>query len=70
MIERDFEPSFKLELAAKDARLVLEAMERHDLELPMLEAIRAQLEKAAREHGDEDMAAAYLTSAPKHRAER
>lgn len=63
MIERSFEPSFKLELAAKDARLVLEAMERHDLELPMLEAIRAQLEQAAREHGDEDMAATYLASA-------
>jgi 3-hydroxyisobutyrate dehydrogenase len=65
MVERSFEPSFKLELAAKDARLVLEAIERHDLHLPMLEAIRLQLEKAAREHGDEDMAAAYLASAPK-----
>ena len=70
MIERRFEPSFKLELAAKDARLVLEAMERHDLDLPMLEAIRTQLEEAAREHGEEDMAAAYLASAPKQRAGR
>jgi 3-hydroxyisobutyrate dehydrogenase len=65
MVERSFEPSFKLELAAKDARLVLEAMERHDLELPMLEAIRAQLERAAGEHGDKDMAATYMASAPK-----
>ena len=65
MVERSFEPSFKLELAAKDARLVLEAMERHDLELPMLEAIRSQLEEAAEEHGDKDMAAAYLASAQK-----
>ena len=64
MIERSFEPSFKLELAAKDARLVLEAMERHDLELPMLEAIRSQLEEASREHGDKDMAAAFLASTP------
>jgi 3-hydroxyisobutyrate dehydrogenase len=63
MIERSFEPSFKLDLAAKDARLVLEAMERHDLDLPMLEAIRAQLRKAAAEHGDKDMAATYLASA-------
>jgi 3-hydroxyisobutyrate dehydrogenase len=63
MIERSFEPSFKLELAAKDARLVLEAIERHDLELPMLETIRIQLEEAAREHGDQDMAATYLASA-------
>ena len=70
MIERTFEPSFKLELAAKDARLVLEAMERHDLELPMLEAIRFQLEEAAEEHGDKDMAAAYLASAPRQTARR
>ena len=68
MVERSFEPSFKLELAAKDARLVLEAMERHDLELPMLEAIRSQLEEAAEDHGDKDMAAAYLASAPKQTA--
>jgi 3-hydroxyisobutyrate dehydrogenase len=65
MIERSFEPSFSLELAAKDARLVLEAMERHDLELPMLEAIRDQLEQAAADHGDKDMAATYLASAPR-----
>src|SRR3954452_24942545 len=51
MIERNFEPAFKLELAAKDARLVLEAMEPHDLALPMLQAIRNQLEEAAEEHG-------------------
>jgi 3-hydroxyisobutyrate dehydrogenase len=70
MVERSFEPSFKLELAAKDARLVLEAMERHDLELPMLETIRAQLAEAAAEHGDRDMAATYLASAPKQPAER
>jgi 3-hydroxyisobutyrate dehydrogenase len=70
MIERSFEPSFKLELAAKDARLVLEAMERHDLDLPMLEAIRDQLEEAAREHGEADMAATYLARARKQPAGR
>ena len=64
MIERSFEPSFKLELAAKDARLVLEAIERHDLDLPMLEAIRSQLAEAAAEHGEKDMAATYLASSP------
>ncbi len=68
MIERSFEPAFKLELAAKDARLVLEAMERHDLELPMLTAIRAQLEEAAEAHGEKDMSATYLASASKDRA--
>jgi 3-hydroxyisobutyrate dehydrogenase len=70
MIERSFEPSFKLELAAKDARLVLEAMERHDLDLPMLDAIRDQLETAAEEHGEKDMAAAYLASATRQPAGR
>jgi 3-hydroxyisobutyrate dehydrogenase len=68
MIERSFEPAFKLELAAKDARLVLEAAQRHDLDLPMLDAIRSQLEAAAQEHGEKDMSAAYLASAPKERA--
>jgi 3-hydroxyisobutyrate dehydrogenase len=65
MVERSFEPSFKLELAAKDARLVLEAIERHELDLPMLATIKQQLERAAEEHGDRDMAASYLASAPR-----
>jgi 3-hydroxyisobutyrate dehydrogenase len=70
MIERSFEPSFKLGLAAKDARLVQEAMERHDLELPMLETIKERLAEAAEKHGDEDMAATFLASLPKHPAGR
>ena len=70
MIERSFEPAFKLELAAKDARLVLEAAQRHDLDLPMLDVIRSQLEDAAEEHGEKDMSAAYLASAAKDRARR
>ena len=68
MVERSFDPSFKLGLAAKDARLVAEAMERHDLELPMLETIREQLAEAAKEHGDLDMAATFLASLPKQPA--
>jgi 3-hydroxyisobutyrate dehydrogenase len=67
MIERSFEPAFKLELAAKDARLVIEAARRHDLDLPMLDVIRSQLGEAAEEHGEKDMSAAYLASAPKQR---
>ena len=70
MIEGDFEPSFKLELAAKDARLVLEAIERHDLELPMLETIKDRLEEAAAEYGDEDMSATFRASVPKQPASR
>jgi 3-hydroxyisobutyrate dehydrogenase len=63
MIERSFEPSFKLDLASKDAGLVLEAIQRHGLDLPMLETIRERLEQAATEHGEKDMAATYLASA-------
>lgn len=64
IIERDFEPSFRLKLAAKDAALVAEAARRHRLELPMLETIRDRLREGADEHPDEDMIATYLTSAP------
>jgi 3-hydroxyisobutyrate dehydrogenase len=55
MLERSYdEPSFKLSLAAKDARLALEA----NGDLPLLAAVRAQMEKAiAAGHGDHDMAA-------------
>jgi 3-hydroxyisobutyrate dehydrogenase len=63
MIERSFEPSFKLRLAAKDAALVEEAAERHDLELPLVSAVRRRLEEGIEAHGDEDMAATFLTSA-------
>jgi 3-hydroxyisobutyrate dehydrogenase len=70
MIERRFEPAFKLGLAAKDADLVLEAMGRHDLELPMLATIRERLAEAAEQHGEEDMAATFLASAPKQGARR
>lgn len=66
MVERSFEPAFKLELAAKDARLLIEAAQQHDLDLPMLEAIRERLAEAAEEHGDKDMSATYLASARKH----
>jgi 3-hydroxyisobutyrate dehydrogenase len=65
MIERDFEPMFRLELAAKDARLVAESAERHDLDLPMLSAIAERMTKGAEQHGDKDMAATYLTSTPR-----
>ncbi|HEY7074049.1 MAG TPA: NAD(P)-dependent oxidoreductase [Solirubrobacteraceae bacterium] len=56
MLARDYEPaSFKLSLAAKDARLALEA---GDLELPLLEAVRAQMDRAVEAgHGERDMAA-------------
>ncbi len=62
MLERDFEPMFKLALAAKDAALVEEAIEANGLDLPVLRAIRARMAEAVEEHGDEDMAATFLTS--------
>lgn len=65
MLERDFTPSFRLALAAKDAGLALAAAEQEGLELPMLAAIRGRLAAAAEEHGDEDLAAVYLASSPR-----
>lgn len=62
MLERDFTPSFRLSLAAKDAGLALDAAEEAGLELPMLAAIRERMAAAAVEHGDEDLAAVYLAS--------
>jgi 3-hydroxyisobutyrate dehydrogenase len=64
IIARDFEPSFRLALAAKDAGLVEETARRHDLDLPLVRTIRDRLDEGAREHGDKDMCATFLTSAP------
>lgn len=66
ILEHNFEPQFSLELAAKDARLIGEIAERHGLELPMLEAIRDRLVSGVEEHGDQDVIASYLLSAPPH----
>ncbi len=64
MIKREFEPSFKLSLAAKDARLALTAAEEAGLDLPMLATIADRLDDASDDHGDEDMAATFRLSAP------
>jgi 3-hydroxyisobutyrate dehydrogenase len=65
MIERSYEPSFTLALAAKDARLALDAAARGGLDLPALRAIRDQLERAVEQgHGDSDMAAAVEAARP------
>jgi 3-hydroxyisobutyrate dehydrogenase len=66
MIERSYEPSFSLALAAKDARLASDAAARAGLELPALTAIRDQLERGAEQgHGDDDMAAAVEAYRPR-----
>jgi 3-hydroxyisobutyrate dehydrogenase len=61
MIERAFTPpSFPLKHAEKDARLVLEAARRHDVELAALPAAEARMARAVRAgHGDDDMAAIF-----------
>jgi 3-hydroxyisobutyrate dehydrogenase len=64
MLEREFPPSFKLGLAAKDARLAEQAAKDADLNLPLVEAIAERLTAGSEEHGDADMAATYLVSAP------
>jgi 3-hydroxyisobutyrate dehydrogenase len=66
IIERDFTPSFSLKLAAKDASLVAAAAQRHGLDLPLMTAIEQRLHEGARQHGDEDFSATYLTSAPRN----
>ncbi len=68
MIERNFEPSFKLALAAKDAHLVSEAAARYGLDLPVLKAIEERLRQGVSEHGDEDMSATFLTSLARSRS--
>ena len=68
MIKREFPASFKLSLALKDARLAREAAWDAGLELPVVEAVERQFERAVSEgYGDEDLAAAYRASAPKSR---
>lgn len=64
MATRDFSPSFRLALAAKDASLVGEAVVQHGLDLPLFETIAERLSEGAVDHGDEDFSATYLTSSP------
>ncbi len=64
ILDQDYTPSFRLALAAKDAALVAESAERHQVDVPLTGLLRDRLAQGAREHGDKDMAATYLTSAP------
>jgi 3-hydroxyisobutyrate dehydrogenase len=64
MIERDFTPSFSLRLAAKDARLVEESADRRGMELPLIAAVRRQLDASVEKHGDDDLSATFLAAAP------
>jgi 3-hydroxyisobutyrate dehydrogenase len=66
MLDEEFPASFALDLAAKDARLVAEAAERHGADLPIAQAIAERFAAVAQAgHGDEDMAATYRLSRPR-----
>jgi 3-hydroxyisobutyrate dehydrogenase len=64
MIEREFPPAFPLRHAAKDLRLVEEAARRHDLDVPLIEAVEERFARAVQAGlGDLDMSATFLTGA-------
>ncbi|MEW2545069.1 NAD(P)-dependent oxidoreductase [Streptomyces sp. NPDC047002] len=59
----DFEPSFALSNAAKDARLIIAAAEAAGVRMDLTEAGAERFRRAeAAGHGDEDMAATYFAS--------
>jgi 3-hydroxyisobutyrate dehydrogenase len=65
MIEEDFPASFALELARKDAGLVLDAADAQELRLTVAEAVAARFDEAINAgHGEEDMAAVYEAAKP------
>jgi 3-hydroxyisobutyrate dehydrogenase len=64
MVARKFDPAFSLALARKDAKLVLEAAERHGFDAALVELVARKMDEAiAAGHGDEDMAATFYASA-------
>ena len=63
MIDGEFPPSFSLELAAKDARLVAAAAADAGLDLPLPRTIAEQMGRGVDAgHGDEDMSATVRTA--------
>src|SRR5206468_10559326 len=63
MLAREFDPSFSLALARKDARLVLEAAARHGFDAALVDVVAHKMDEAVEAgHGDEDMAATFLAS--------
>jgi 3-hydroxyisobutyrate dehydrogenase len=59
--ERDFQPAFRLALAAKDAELAEEAARQRGLELPLLTLLAERLALGAASYPDQDISATYLT---------
>ena len=63
ILSDDFEPSFRLRLAEKDASLVLEAAKQARVELAVARAVHDTFARGVElGHGDEDMAATYFTT--------
>ncbi|HEX4681013.1 MAG TPA: NAD(P)-dependent oxidoreductase [Gaiellaceae bacterium] len=63
IIERQFEPQFKLETAHKDALLIRELTARLGVDLALVSAIEDRFARAiALGHGDEDMSAAWFAT--------
>ncbi len=63
MLKGDYTPSFRLALAAKDAGLAVAAGEAAGAEIPMIEAIAAQMAAVAAVHPDDDLAVLFRGSA-------
>ncbi|HEX4063627.1 MAG TPA: NAD(P)-dependent oxidoreductase [Streptosporangiaceae bacterium] len=67
ILKDDFSPNFSVSLAAKDARLVVEAGQAHGLRLDVADGAARKLGRAAElGHADEDMAAAYFACFDSH----
>jgi 3-hydroxyisobutyrate dehydrogenase len=64
MIERSFDPSFALKLASKDAGLAVDAAQSHGLDLPLVTTIHERFVQGIQAHGEEDLSATFMTSAP------
>jgi 3-hydroxyisobutyrate dehydrogenase len=59
MLKDSYPPSFRLALAAKDARLAVAAGEEVGAEIPATRAIAAQMTAVAAEHPDDDLAVLF-----------
>jgi 3-hydroxyisobutyrate dehydrogenase len=59
MLRGDFAPSFRLALAAKDARLAADAGQATGAQIPMIETLAERFAAVAAIHPDEDLAAVF-----------
>jgi 3-hydroxyisobutyrate dehydrogenase len=64
MIQRSFDPSFTLKLATKDAGLAVDSAEARGLDLPLISTIHDRFAQAVEHHGEDDLSATFMTSAP------